>query len=65
MIIAYTVVAVLDTSKLFKSKEYGKLAVYYSLMIISAAVGTLISMGVEIPSPAKAIADVVKVITGE
>lgn len=64
MIFAYILIAYLDTYKTFRKKEYRKLAVYYLLMIISAAIGTLAGTGVKVPSPAEPIEQIVNAIGG-
>lgn len=64
MIPALILIALLDTYKDIQKKEYRKLAVYYSVIAISAVIGTLAILGFEVPSPAKSIEHIIHGIMG-
>lgn len=64
MIGAYIIVTVLDTYKLFKNREYGKLAIYYSIILVSVTIGTMVVLDMKVPSPADPIAQLVKSVIG-
>jgi hypothetical protein len=65
MAISYVIVTVIDTAKTFKNKEYKKLAVYYTLILISLSIGILIGLDIKVPSPADSIEKIVKAITAQ
>jgi hypothetical protein len=65
VIIAYSIVIFFETTLLLKEKNTGKTIFYFSLIIFSMIISILLSLGIQLPSPADGIKDIVQTILGK
>lgn len=64
IILAYIIIGFIEITPLIKNKKNKELILYSSIFIASFVISIFINVGVEIPSPAKGIEKVVKLVTG-
>ncbi|MCJ7688828.1 MAG: hypothetical protein MUO60_05860 [Clostridiaceae bacterium] len=65
IIISYTIVMFFESIPLLKEKNSGKIILYFSLIIFSMIISILLSLGVQLPSPANGIKNIVESIFGK
>ena len=65
VIIAYAIVGFIEIMPLIKKKKKKELILYSITFISAFVISILLSLGVEIPSPAKPIASMVKAVIGK
>ncbi len=54
VIIAFAAIAALDLPQMVKNKRWRDLSIYAGIFVLVFALGVLVALGVEIPSPIKA-----------
>jgi hypothetical protein len=65
VIFAYLIILVFECIPLFKKKDIGKIILYLTLGILSMAISMLLTLGVNLPSPANFLKNVVEMIFGK
>lgn len=54
VVVAFAAIAALDLPKMVKGKRWRDLSIYAGIFVLVFALGVLVALGVEIPSPIKA-----------
>jgi len=65
IILGYVVIGTIEIVPLYKKNKRKELAVYIIFFMAAFIISLLLSLGVEIPSPAKPIENIVKAILGK
>lgn len=65
IIISYIILMFFEATPLFKEKNKGKIIFYFSLIIFTMIISTLLSLGVQLPSPSNGIKTIVESIFGK
>lgn len=64
LILFYIVVGILEISALLRKNQKKELILYSSIFLLAFTLSILINLGVEIPSPAKPIENIVEMVKG-
>ncbi|WP_129597451.1 hypothetical protein [Anaerophilus nitritogenes] len=64
IILAYLIIGVIEIVPLIQKRQKKEIILYVTLFLTAFVMSVLLSLGVEIPSPAKPIERVVKAVIG-
>ena len=62
LILVFSVIALIEVPKLIKKKLWGELAAFSVLLSIGFILSLLLTIGVKLPNPSKAIENLIKLI---
>jgi glycerol uptake facilitator-like aquaporin len=65
MVLSYAITAFIDLKSNYKKQDKVKLAVYFTLMAISCAIGSISGYAEKMPSPAEPIKNIVFTLMGK
>ncbi|MCZ8517717.1 hypothetical protein O9H85_36505 [Paenibacillus filicis] len=60
LIVAFTVLTLLELPGLLKKRQWAEIAVYSMLLMIGFVLSLLLTVGIEVPNPDKAIQSVIR-----
>jgi uncharacterized membrane protein len=65
VVLMYFIIFLLEGLPLLKDKQKGSLILYFTIFIISFSLMSMITLGVEVPSPSEPIKKVVFILLGK